>query len=428
MHIRIVYKFVLGFAIVVASVAFVPKGVQLLGYAPEMTAVLSYSVAMTIGLVLGWIFSKSITGNISRLKDAVEAVSSGNLTSDVVVAKSLFPDETEEMAASINLMADSLRQLVLHARDASRKVANSADTLSSSALEVNAATEEVAQAIEQISRGAESQAEMVTKSSKVIRELAISIELVAKRANEAAKAAREMSLTAQRGGEMAGDSILRMKDLLDRVATSGQQFIELNAKLQQVGRIADFIGDIARQTNLLSLNASIEATRAGEYGKGFAVVADEVRKLADGTGRSAAHIIELIVGIKDESQKVQENITAGFQSISAGKQNLDTTAAAFSEILTTVLETEKKAISIADLSQMQTDGANRMVATIDEIARVAEDNAASTEQVSAATEEQAASMNEMTQATKELAVLAAQLMCAVEQFRVDTNSGEYGSE
>jgi methyl-accepting chemotaxis protein len=423
MHIPIGYKFILGFVVVVASVAFVPRGVELLGYSPEWTAVLSYAVAMTFGLILGWFFSKSFTRNISRLKDATEAISGGDLTSDVVIKLSRFPDETTEMAASINRMAASLRQLVLHVRESSRKVAESAETLSSSALEVNSSTEEVAQAIEQISRGAESQAETVAKSSKVIHEMAISIELVAKRAKEAAKAARETSQTAQRGGEMVGDSILRMKELLDRVATSGQQFMELNAKLQQVGKIADFIGDIARQTNLLALNASIEATRAGEYGKGFSVVADEVRKLADGTGKSAAHIIELIVGIKEESQKVQENIAASSLSMSAGKQKLDTTAAAFSEILTTVLETEKKANSIADLSQMQTEGAERMVTTIDEIARVAEDNAASTEQVSAATEEQAASMQEMTLATKELAALAAELMRVVEQFRVDAAAG-----
>ena len=202
---------------------------------------------------------------------------------------------------------------------------------------------------------------------------------------------------------------------------SVQQFASLNAKLQKVGKIADFIGEIARQTNLLALNASIEAARAGEYGRGFAVVAEEVRKLADGTGKSAADIIELIAMIKEESTTVQMTFAENSRHISEGKNNIDTTAASFQEILNTVIDTERKANSIADLSHMQTDGSNKMVAAIDEIAKVAEDNAASTEEVSAATEEQSAAMQEMVHATKELEELSKELIQMVERFKVGMN-------
>jgi methyl-accepting chemotaxis protein len=202
------------------------------------------------------------------------------------------------------------------------------------------------------------------------------------------------------------------------------QFMDLNAKLQQVGTIADFIVDMARQTNLLALNASIEAARAGEYGKGFGVVADEVRKLADGSARSANEIVEMIDVVKVESRRLQETITESSKSIVAGKKNIDTTADSFKQILATVIETERKANSIADLSQMQTTGAEKMVAMVDEIAKVAEDNAASTEQVSAATEEQSAAMQEMVYQTQELAKLAEELLQSVEKFQVDGGAEE----
>ena len=369
MYIQIGYKFILGFLAVIACVAFIPAWVKLLDYSPEATQILSYVVAMTIGLILGSFFSKRLTRNISLLRGATEGISQGDLARDVAIAPPRFPDETYDMALSINTMLESLRTLVRQIRGTSERVSESSRTLSSSALEINASTEEVAQAIEQISRGAENQAEMLAKSSKVIHEMAISVDLVARRAKETAKAARDTSVTAQKGGELANDSLERMKSFFDSVELIGMQFMDLNSKLQQVGKIADFIVDMARQTNLLALNASIEAARAGEYGKGFGVVAEEVRKLADGSAKSATDIAEMIDVVKVESRRLQETITESSRSIGAGKKNIDTTADSFKQILATVIETERKANSIADLSQMQTAGAEKMVAMVDEIAK-----------------------------------------------------------
>jgi len=416
MRIPIGYKFILGFVVVVAAVAFAPSGVQLLGYSPESTKILTFAVALTIGLILGWIFSKTFTRNITRLNESAEAISRGDLTKEVLLAKTRFPDETIDMGDSIHRMMVHLRDLVRSIREISEKVSESAKTLSSTALEINASTEEVAFAVEHISRGAENQAEMVSKSSKVIHEMAISIELIAKRAREASGAARETSLTARRGGEQSKELLEKMRLFFDRVEQSGRQFMEFNAKLQRVGKIADFIGDIARQTNMLALNASIEAARAGEYGKGFAVVAEEVRKLSEGAGRSAEDIQELISGIREESHRVQDTILEISKNIGEGKKNIDITVDSFREIMDTVVETERKTNSIADMSAMQTDGAGQMVTNVDEIAKVAEDNAASTEQVSAATQEQAVAMQEMAMAARELAALSESLLQSVERF------------
>ncbi|HEY6008802.1 MAG TPA: methyl-accepting chemotaxis protein [Geobacteraceae bacterium] len=419
MRVPIGYKFILGFMVVVAAVAFASDLVGLLHYSQEMTIVLSYVVAMTLGLILGWLFSRSFAHNISRLTSSAEAISQGDLTREARVKGSRFPDETHDIAVSINRMGESLRELVRHIRETAERVTESAGTLSSSALEINASTEEVAQTMEQISRGAETQVDMVGKSSKTIHEMAISVELVARKAKESAKAARDTSLTAQKGGELANDSLERMKSFFDNVESTSRQFMDLNAKLQQVGKIADFIGEIARQTNMLALNASIEAARAGEYGKGFAVVADEVRKLADGTARSATDIINLIAIIKEGSHDLYETFVASSKDISEGKKNIDITAASFRDILETVIETERKANSIADLSSMQTEGAEKMVRAIDEIAKVADDNAAATEEVSAATEEQSAAMQEMAHAAQELAKLSDELLQVVARFKIN---------
>jgi methyl-accepting chemotaxis protein len=419
MRIPIGYKFIIGFVVVVAAVAFSPQLVGLLGYTPEISSILGYVVALTIGLILGWLFSKGFTANFGILTDSAESISRGDLTRDVSIRPSRIPDESHELAGLINLMLQNLRELVRHIKRTSGQLSESAREINSTALEINASTEEVAQAIEQISRGAETQAELVEKGSKTIREMAVSIELVAARARETAKTARETSLTAQHGGALANDSLERMKEFFEQQEQIGKQFDSFNSKLQKVGKVADCIGDIARQTNLLALNASIEAARAGEYGKGFAVVAEEVRKLADGSSQSAADISDMIENLRDESRHVLEAIVESSRSIKEGKKNIDVTASAFQEILKTVLDTERKASSIADLSMMQMEGSAKMVTAVDEIARLADDNAASTEQVSAATEEQLAAMQDMALATKELAQLAEELMTVVERFQVE---------
>jgi len=418
LFVPIGYKFILGIVVVVAAVAFSPAVVKSLEYSPEMTNIFAYVVALTTGLLLGWILTKKLSRNIGVITSSMEEISNGDLSRDIELKTKLFPDETTAIAGSINTMAENLRGLVNRIRSASGHVAESAKTLSSTTLEVNATTEEIAKALEQISHGAEVQAEMSGRGSTLIHELAVSVELVAKRAKESSQSARDTTATAQQGTDLAKQTMELMKEFLNTVEQTGQQFSELNGKLQQVGKIADLIVEIARQTNMLALNASIEAVRAGEYGKGFTVVAEEVRKLADGTSRSASEIIDLVSLIKEDSVRVRDTFASSSRQINDGKKKINSTAEVFQSIVQTVMEAERKANSIADLSSMQSEGAQKVVKAIDEIAKVAEDNAAATEQVSTATEEQSAAMQEMAAASRELAQLSSELLKAVERFRL----------
>lgn len=416
MRVPIGYKVILGIVLVVAAVALSPQLVVSLGYSPEMTNLFSYGVALTTGWILGWLLTKGVSRDIGAITAAVEAISDGDLSTELTVKSKRFPDEITDIAAAIDRMSENLQELVSQIRAASSQVSESSRTLFATTLEVNATTEEIAKSLEQISHGAEIQAEMTGKGSTLIHEQAVSVELIAKKARESAQAARDTTASAQQGNELVKQTTELLKDFLGTVEYTGQQFAELNGKLQQVGKIADLIVEIARQTNMLALNASIEAVRAGEYGKGFTVVAEEVRKLADNTSRSASEIIDLVGLIKEDSGKVRETFASNLRQIHEGKKKITSTAEVFQSIVQTVVEAERKANSIADLSSMQTEGTQKMVKAIDEIAKVAEDNAAATEQVSAATEEQSAAMQEMAAAGRELSALATELLQTVERF------------
>ena len=152
MRIPIGYKFIIGFVVVVAVVAFSPKLVEAIGYSAEMSGLLAYAVALTCGLILGWLFSKSFTSNIGKLAESAESISRGDLTRDIAIRRAIFPDETHELAELINLMLQNLRDLVGHIKRSSGQLSDSAREINSNAQEINASTEEVAQAMAQGAR------------------------------------------------------------------------------------------------------------------------------------------------------------------------------------------------------------------------------------------------------------------------------------
>ena len=418
MRVDISYKFIMGFIIVVGSIVLLNLLVPLLGIPEAWQQLVSIGFALLIGLLLGWGFSKAFTANIRLLSEAAERLSLGDLSKQIRLRGSAFPDETSDLAYSLNRVVENLRDLVGTIRTSSSQVAESAQGLSVTSQEMTASSHEVSNTVEQISRGAETQAEMVERSSRLVKEMAVAIDLIAASAKKVATAASDTARTAQGGGDTARTTTDKMKKILVEVESNGQQIVSFGVQVQKIGKIVEVITGIAQKTNLLALNATIEAARAGEYGRGFAVVAEEIRKLADSTGESAGEITGLIETIRDEGQKVQASMEQTMVEMDAGRTALDSTGQAFEEIIQTAMNTQTKATSIAELSQKQTDGAGKMVEAIDEISRVVADNAAATEEVSAATQQQTASMEEMAHAAQALSGLADQLLEAVRRFQL----------
>ncbi|TLM63149.1 MAG: methyl-accepting chemotaxis protein [Deltaproteobacteria bacterium] len=418
MRVDISYKFVMGFLLVIASVVVINMVVPFLGIVPEWRQLFTIGCAMVVGLVLGGVFSRAFTANIRRLKAAGERLGSGDLAEDVEVRAGLFPDETVDLAESLNRVQDNLRQLVGEIRAIAFRVAGSAQALSAASQETTASSQDIARTVDQISRGAETQAEMVEESNRLFKEMAVSISLVAAAARKVAGAAEETVATAERGNEQAGTSMDTILQAMAEVEESSRQIVSFIARVQKVGKIVEVINGIAHKTNMLALNAAIEAARAGEYGRGFAVVAEEVRKLADSTTDSSAEITALIEELQEEGQRLQGSLAQVAQGMQAGRTAADRTGQAFTEIHRHAGNTLAKANSIAELAEQQISGAERITRAIDEIDKVVSDNAAATEEVSAATEEQSASMLEMAQSAQELSAMSEDLLTTVKRFRL----------
>jgi methyl-accepting chemotaxis protein len=418
MRVEISYKFIVGFLVVVVSGVVVNLAVPYLKIPPEFQQTFSIACALVVGLIIGAFFSRVFAANIRRLTSTGDRISQGDLSEDIDLKESSFPDETSDLAKAMNQIQGSLRTLVGDIRSIAFKVANSAQDLSGTSQEMSSSSQEVAGTIDQISKGAETQAEMVEESNRLFKEIAMSINLVAASAKKVAEAAHKTVETANSGSAQAGASLGSIRQVLAAVESSGQQMVNFIAQLQKISKFVEVINGIAQKTNLLALNATIEAARAGEYGHGFAVVAEEIRKLADSTTISATEITSLVEGIRAEGQQVQAAMADVIEEMESGREAVDRTNQAFSAITQNAEGTRAKASSIAELAEQQNASAERINRAIDEIDKVVSDNAAATEQVSAATQEQSASMEELARSAKELSTMSETLLQIVQRFKL----------
>lgn len=380
------------------------------------TYYLTVFASLLVGGVAARILSVMISRRMGVLLAATRVISEGDLTKKVAVTSR---DELGQLAYAFNQMVVSLQEVVRETKSATDTVSQSTDALLATAEATNKSSEEIAARVGHIARGAERQAELVTDGSDVVHEMAHSTSQIAARAHSAAQAATEAGHTAESAGKSSHEAMRKMEDvftLLERLAGEVKGF---GVKTQQIGVIVDLITRIAHQTHLLALNATIEAARAGEHGRGFAVVADEVRKLAGEAGSSAEQIAKLAQEVREESGQVVTSMELAGKEIGSGRQALRFTEEALRDIVHTVVHQAKRVQEISHLAEQQTGGAERLVNTIDEIAKVARDHALSTQQASLATQQQITSMEQMAMSAEDLSVMADKLREKVSRFRVD---------
>jgi len=283
----------------------------------------------------------------------------------------------------LNHISQSLNQAIVQLRDDIQAMAQIAEQNASSATELSATGDQMNGATSEISRGADQQREAVGKSSAALGEMAESIQS-ARRGAETAERLSEGSLSASREGlRCAGESTQAMGAIRE--------------SSEKVGRITTLIAEIARQTNLLSLNAAIEAAKAGEQGKGFAVVAEEIRKLAERSGGAAKEIFGLI---QESSQRVE----LGVQAVAAVARNL---ASIEQDVRLSAEQIHVIARALEAQSRTGADAVTAMGATL-----------AFTERNASATTQLASSVIETARTIDELAHLAGDLRQRIQRFRV----------
>ena len=301
---------------------------------------------------------------------------------------------------------------------ASDKITGVAQGLAVSSDEIKASTEQISISTQSISEGVTEQASKIMEISRAMKEMSESVQQVAANSQRAADGANDADKTAQGVGGMSNDMLHKMSEIRKTVDNSAVVIKELDGKSQKIGEIIGVITNIADQTNLLALNAAIEAARAGEHGRGFAVVADEVRKLAEGSRSAAGNITELIKEIQQGTKKAVESMDSGTKIVSEGAGTIENTVTAINRIVKATGDVASMMHEIAAAAEEQSVSIEEISASIEDVSAISEESASATQQTSAAAEEQASSMVQLVKAAQELAILSDELRVEVARFNM----------
>lgn len=370
---------------------------------------------VVIGSVITYVVTLSITRPLQTLVEASEQISNGDLRVNIPINSG---DEFGKLSISFNKMSNSLRQFLQQMRQTGEHLSSSSEQLSASANESAQASTQVAGSISDVAHSVELQLNAIDNTMFTIQDMSKNIEQFANTTNQVFKQSAEATEKAGDGSNAIDKAVNQMAQIEQAVDTSAQVVTKLGERSKEIGQIVDTISGIASQTNLLALNAAIEAARAGEQGRGFAVVADEVRKLAEQSQQAAKQIALLITEIQKDTDKAVLTMHDGTREVKIGAEVVDVAGKAFKEIVTLVTQVSDRVREISSSTNQMSHGSQQIVTAMNKIDEMSKKVAGESQMVSAATEEQSASMEEITSASQSLLQAAQELQNEVAKFKL----------
>lgn len=384
------------------------------------TAIINVSIAafvVLLGLVISYFISRSISRPVVAVSERVERMAEGYLNDEPLTIDR--KDEIGQQVRAINTMRERIQGTLFGTLDISRKLNSSSTNLLTATDTVNDSTSQIAATMEQLAAGSEAQANTASNMAEMVGEFFEDVQQANAAGNEVAGAASQVLERTNDGNQMMANSVEQMEEIYSVVNESVGQIQQLDNQTKEISELVTVISEIAEQTNLLALNAAIEAARAGEQGKGFAVVADEVRKLAEQVADSVNEITTIVDRVQEGSSTAVKSLENGYTSVREGQNTVLETQNVFEDITGLVTNmTGLTAEMSATLDHMEELG-EQLTTGVSEVASIAQQSAAGVEETTASVEQTSFQIDTMNAGAAELSQLAMELETSVNQFAIE---------
>ncbi|WP_047980870.1 methyl-accepting chemotaxis protein [Ornithinibacillus contaminans] len=394
------------------------KGQEIIdsGNASNMTSLIFAILVVAIGILVAIITATLITKPIKLVMNRMKAIANGELHHTPLETKSM--DEVGQLVEATNEMNANMRELLSTINEVSETVSSQSEELTQSANEVKLGAEQIASTMEELATGTETQANSAGDLSSIMGTFSTNVMEANENGEHIANYSKEVLDLTNEGAHLMESSTYQMQQI-DQIVLDAVKKVEgLDAHSQKISNLVSVIQEIAEQTNLLALNAAIEAARAGEHGKGFAVVADEVRKLAEQVSDSVSDITGIVGNIQNESSSVSESLQNGYKEVEQGTVQIETTGQTFKKISDAVSNMVTSITTVTTNLTTMAANSQEMSSSIEEIAAISEESAAGVEQTSASAQQVSGSMEEFAGSSDQLAKLAEELNLQIGKFKL----------
>jgi methyl-accepting chemotaxis protein len=379
--------------------------------------VLFISIAIFITALCGGIWqARHIARPLEIVAEEARLVAAGDLSRQMPTY--LGNDEIADLIQAFSTMVTNLRAIVNRVNASAIQVALSSEELKFSAEQSAIAAGSVAQTVTEVAAGASNQLRALENAVSISLEMVDTINHIANSASEVSVKSNEASTVAATGGKTVEKAVSQMSIINGAVNQSVAVVDRLGKSSREIGEIVDVIRNIAGQTNLLALNAAIEAARAGEAGRGFAVVADEVRKLAEQSQIAAQKITQIVSYIQQETSTAVKTMSAGSIEVTKGTEAITVSGNQFNNIIELVQNLDGQIMNINAAAQQLSASSETVASSVSGIKIIAAETASGAENISAATEEQSASMQQIAAASQAMSHVADDLKAEVSRFKL----------
>ena len=369
---------------------------------------------------IGYVFANRIIQPILNVTDRLKVLATGDFRTDPGDdARFDSNDEIGEMRQALRILQSNISDMMKKVMATAQQVNDSAEMLNSSADQSSDVSNSVANSMVNVAGNCSEQFTEIETANGQVEGLGHHMNDFVSTIQHSSDVVKETQEKAVAEAKTVDGAVEQMRLIQEAVMQSAKVITELGEESDRIGKIVDTISSIADQTNLLALNAAIEAARAGEHGRGFAVVADEVRKLAEQSSGSAGEIAGLITSIQDKSQRAVTVMNEGVSRVEMGTKVVQASGSSFNEIAEMVRKVAEESQAMNNIVVALSDNTQNIEKAIQSVSVKSSSVSSEAESVSAASEELTATMSEIADSSKVLANMAQDMLKAVEHFKMD---------